>query len=440
VFYKSAFYEGFNPKIAERRGNFEEADERLHSLRRRIVAPLYTQASILEFEPCVDRLISIFYHKMESFAASNETFDMAVWLRKYTFDVIGEIFYGRQGGFGFLRDNIDYNNWCHLMDVMPPAASAVSYVPWGFQNLFFIAEMFFPSTRAGAFGFFDVIKQAKIAVHQRLDEMKSGEHKTRHDMLSKLIDLVNDSPDPKVRWTIKDVQAEIWTMIWAGSDTTAVALASIFYHLHRHPAVLDKLRAEIDEAFTTGALSYPLRFNDCIKLPYLHAVVREAMRIHPSLGTGLPRVVPPGGATICGRYFPEGQGVIMNQCAVHFDKGVFGDDAESFVPERWIRDGEKKAGYMERHILQFGYGPRICIGKHITNIEMYKLLPTILRDFEFEGVGGKAEDHGFKEWTVWQGWFHQQKGVDVKVKRRKERAEGVVLELGDWGASQVGKQ
>jgi cytochrome P450 len=132
--------------------------------------------------------------------------------------------------------------------------------------------------------------------------------------------------------------------------------------------------------------------------------------------------------------------VIMNQCAVHFDTGVFGEDAESFVPERWVRDGEKKAGYMERHILQFGYGPRICIGKHITNVEMYKLLPTILRDFEFEGVGGKAEDQGLKDWNVWAGWFHQQKGVDVKVKRRRERAEGVVVELGEWGVSQIGKQ
>lgn len=376
---------------------------------------------------------------MESFAANQETFDMAVWLRKYTFDVIGEIFYGREGGFGFLRDNIDYNNWCHLMDVMPPAASAVTYIPWGFRNLYFMSEMINPSTRAGAFGFFDVIKQAKLAVQQRLDEMKSGNHKTRHDMLSKLIDLINDSPDPKVHWTIKDVAAEIWTMIWAGSDTTAVALTSIFYHLHRQPTVLAKLRAEIDDAFATGALSYPLRFHDCIKLPYLHAVVREAMRIHPSLGTGLPRIVPPGGATICGRYFPGGHGVIMNQCAVHFDKGIFGEDAESFIPERWIRDGEKKAGFMERHILQFGYGPRICIGKHITNVEMYKLLPTILRDFEFEGVGA-PEGEGLKEWSVWQGWFHQQKGVDVKVRRRKPREEDVVLELGDWGISKVAKQ
>jgi cytochrome P450 len=224
-------------------------------------------------------------------------------------------------------------------------------------------------------------------------------------------------------------------MIWAGSDTTAIALTSIFYHLHRFPVTLDKLRDEIDHAFATGQLSYPLRFADCIKLPYLHAVVREAMRVHPSLGTGLPRIVPEGGATICGRPFPAGYGVIMNQCAVHFDRGIFGDDAEEFIPERWIRDGEAKAATMERHILQFGYGPRICIGKWITMVEMYKLLPTILRDFEFEGVGEGRKQGVLKEWKVWAGWFHQQKGVDVVVRRRKgreQREDDVVVELGDW--------
>lgn len=138
----------------------------------------------------------------------------------------------------------------------------------------------------------------------------------------------------------------------------------------------------------------------------------------------------------------------MSQCAVHFDKGVFGEDAEEFVPERWLRDGAEKASVMERHILQFGYGPRICIGKHITMVEMYKLLPTILREFEFEGVGDGEEGEegkGLKEWKVWAGWFHQQKGVDVRVRRRRRRLksdgeeeEQVVVPLGEWAVPRGG--
>lgn len=409
-FIKGEFYAGFNPKISKRQDNFTERDEVAHARRRRTVAHLYTQAAVLEYEPCVDRCIALFYKRMEDFAASGATVDMSVWLRKYTFDIIGEIFYGREGGFGFIRDNIDYNNWCHLMDVMPNPVAAITYIPWGFRNLYFMSQMLYPATRAGAKGFFTVIDQSHAAVKQRLDDIAAGKPVTRRDVLSKLLEIV-DARGEKEDFTILDVTTEIWTMIWAGSDTTSISLTTIFYYLHKNPATLKKLLNEIEDAFNTGALTYPVRFNDAIKLPYLHAVVREAFRIHGSLGTGLPRIVPAGGVTICGRYFPGGSEVIMNSNAVQFDKDIFGADSESFVPERWLRDGDRVAANMERHLLQFGYGKRICIGKHITNTEMYKLLPTILRDFEFELTGDAT-------WQTWQGWFHQQKNVNVIVKRR----------------------
>ncbi|KAI5358672.1 putative cytochrome P450 [Septoria linicola] len=424
VFPKAEFYSGFDPSISLRAGNFEERDEAKHTLRRSIVAPLYTQASILQFEPCVDRLIALFYQRMETLAEAGTQIDMSTWLRKYTFDVIGEIFYGRKGGFGFIRDDIDYNNWCALMETMPPLSSAITYIAKPLRPLVFAAEMIFPATRAGAKGFFDVIAQAKSAVKQRVAERAEKKSDNKNDLLNRLLDLINDNPDPKVHWTEQDVTAEIWTMIWAGSDTTAVALTSIFYHLHKNPATLNKLRAEIEVAFSDGRLTYPLRYTDCIKLPYLHAVVREAMRMHSSLGLGLPRTVPPSGSHICGIPFPAGYGVIMNACAVNFDQDIFGSDAEIFSPERWIRDGEKKANEMERHMLQFGYGPRICIGKHGTNVAMYKLLPTILRDFGFEGLEGEE-----KTWEVFGGWFHHQKGVDVVVKKRRQGGQRAIVEV-----------
>lgn len=259
------------------------------------------------------------------------------------------------------------------MDVMPNAAAAKSYLPYGFQTLGFFSEAIFPQTRLGIQGFFDVITQSKNVVKERLKEMEDPEYAKgpkKNDMITRLFELVNDSPDEKKRFTYDDVTAEIWTMIWAGADTTAIALTSIFYHLHKNPATLQNLRDEIEESLANGALKYPLRYNDCIKLPYLHSVVRESMRMHASLGTGLPRVVPNGGAEVCGRYLAGGNHVIMNYNAVNFDKGVFGEDSEEFIPERWLRDGKEKADEMERAMLNFGYGPRICIGKHVSGSRM----------------------------------------------------------------------
>lgn len=89
-FIKGEFYEAFNPKISKRRDHFTERNEAAHTRRRRTVAHLYTQAAVLEYEPCVDRCIDLVYQRMDEFAQSGQVVDMAVWLRKYTFDIIGE--------------------------------------------------------------------------------------------------------------------------------------------------------------------------------------------------------------------------------------------------------------------------------------------------------------------------------------------------------------
>lgn len=117
---KGDFYDGFDPHIpGSRTDSFSERDNNRHANRRRLIANLYTQGSILNYEPCVDRIIDLLYTRMETLSESGEVFDMSVWLKRYTFDVIGEIYYGRDGGFGMIREDRDYNNWCYLMLVMP---------------------------------------------------------------------------------------------------------------------------------------------------------------------------------------------------------------------------------------------------------------------------------------------------------------------------------
>ena len=98
-----------------------------------------------------------------------------------------------------------------------------------------------------------------------------------------------------------------------------------------------------------------------MKMPYLVACCKEGMRLHPSVGLGMRRHVPVGGATIAGRYFPEGRRVSMNAAVLHYDQSIFGDDAAQFNPDRWI-NGD--ASLMDRHMLHFGGGSRTCIGKN----------------------------------------------------------------------------
>ena len=131
----------------------------------------------------------------------------------------------------------------------------------------------------------------------------------------------------------------------------------------RNPAAYEKLTAEIDTAGASGALSMPVAYAEAIKLPYLKVCIDEGMRLHPSVGLTMPRLVPAGGATISGFDFPQGYRVGINGAVVHYDKDVFGPDADDFNPDRWI-DGD--AVRMDKAMIQFGAGSRTCIGKNVS--------------------------------------------------------------------------
>lgn len=113
-------------------------------------------------------------------------------------------------------------------------------------------------------------------------------------------------------------------------------------------------------------LSSPVRYTEGVKLAYWGACVKEAERYSPSGGVGQPRIIPSGGVTLPGgQYLPRGYQVTVNPNAVHFDKDCFGEDVGHFRPERWIENDEERIGTMERHLIGFGKGPRVCRGKHV---------------------------------------------------------------------------
>jgi hypothetical protein len=83
---------------------------------------------------------------MDKLSGPGEAFDISVWYRKYTYDAVGTLFYGKDEGFGFIRDEMDYNGWMNLLDQMPPTVSSLAYLPWDFQTLYMMWQMLWPET------------------------------------------------------------------------------------------------------------------------------------------------------------------------------------------------------------------------------------------------------------------------------------------------------
>jgi len=195
----------------------------------------------------------------------------------------------------------------------------------------------------------------------------------------------------------------------AGSDTTAVALRSALYYLMKHAEKLAKCRDEIDAHHAT--LSSPIRYSEAIaQLPYTIAAIKEAMRLFPSVALSMQRHSPPTGVELSGFFIPPGWRVGCNPCIVNYDQIAFGEDAAEYKPERWL-ESEERSRKMEKCLLTFGSGTRICIGKNISLAEVYTLVPEIVRHFDIS----MAHD---RPWKTQDLWFHKQSDVIVNIQRR----------------------
>jgi cytochrome P450 len=168
--------------------------------------------------------------------------------------------------------------------------------------------------------------------------------------------------------------------VFAGSDSTAIILRAIFYHLLKKPITMARLVKELDNLKRSE--ESVVSWDEARTLPYLTAVINEALRIFPAVGIHLERVVPASGLEVNEYFIPGGTIVGTSAWALHAKEDIFGARTEEFRPERWLEvsEGEKKR--MENAIFTFGYGSRSCIGKNISLLEIYKVVPTILLMFE----------------------------------------------------------
>jgi hypothetical protein len=135
---------------------------------------------------------------------------------------------------------------------------------------------------------------------------------------------------------------------FAGSDTTAIALRSIFFHLCKNPA---SYQAAVKEIESITNLSDPITFAEGQRLSYVQACIKEGLRMQPAVGMLLERVVPEGGVTLDGVFFPAGTIVGINPWVVARDKTVYGNDALTFRPQRWLDASPDALKLMDRNFL-----------------------------------------------------------------------------------------
>ena len=145
-----------------------------------------------------------------------------------------------------------------------------------------------------------------------------------------------------------DVFAIAHGAIFAGSDSTASTMQSFFWYVLANKKIWSKLVEEI----LSANFSEMVQYNEAQNLPYFQACLKEAMRIAPAVGLNITRKVPPSGAEIDGVKLPAGTAVAVNGWVLHRHRGIFGEDADEFRPERWLETDKEKVKLMERSMFQ----------------------------------------------------------------------------------------
>lgn len=212
-------------------------------------------------------------------------------------------------------------------------------------------------------------------LHQMIEERRrSGED--RGDLLSAMV----LASDEEGKMSPKLLRDEAMTLFLAGHETTALSITHTFYLLGRHPQIVKKLHAELDEVLQ----GRPPTEGDVERLQYTTAIVKEALRLYPSAyAVGRENVVD---IELQGYRIPAGSQITASIMGQHRDPRWF-PNPEGFDPERWQPGFGRSLPRFT--YMPFGAGPRICIGQHFAMLESILVVAGLAQRFRFELVNSR---------------------------------------------------
>ncbi|CAH0058338.1 unnamed protein product [Clonostachys solani] len=396
---------------------FTTLNEDFHAKIKRPIASAYSMTTLQSYEPLVNRTIQCLFEQLDRrFASTGVSCPLFDWLQFYAFDVIGQVTCSTS--LGFVEQGRDIEGIMHTLGTSMDYHAVVGQVPWLDKVLKKNPVWAWFASPTGPVASF-----ARDRLYVRLQEMKrsegGGAAPGNGDFVDRFLQAKETHPA-----VVDDQQVFSYmvTNIFAGSDTTAISLRAIVYYTVKHPRVYAKLMEELIQAQAEGRLSQLATWRESQALPYFDSVVKESLRLHPAVGMILERIVPSEGLQLeCGTLLPAGTIVGASPWVLHRDQSVYGEDAAIFRPERWLPYmDEHDETYSERlksmngNNLTFGKGHRTCIGKNISLLEIYKMLPSFFLKYDVSLVDPTAE------WTLQNSWFVRQEGVEFYLRPRNQ--------------------
>ncbi|XP_008798387.2 flavonoid 3',5'-hydroxylase 1-like [Phoenix dactylifera] len=231
--------------------------------------------------------------------------------------------------------------------------------------------------------------QAKLRrIHKRFDgmvtkllEAHAASAKQRQGKPD-FLDVIKANREGEDGQTITDVniKALVFDLFTAGTDTSSVVIEWSMAEMLKNPSILRRAQAEMDRVIGRDR---KLEESDIPQLPYLQAICKEALRMHPSTPLSLPHFsFDP--CEVEGYYIPGNTRLLVNIWAIGRNPDVWEDPLE-FKPERFLSgktaEIDPQGNYFE--LIPFGAGRRICAGKLVGMVFVQYMLGTLLHSFDW---------------------------------------------------------
>ncbi|KAF9477126.1 cytochrome P450 [Pholiota conissans] len=239
-------------------------------------------------------------------------------------------------------------------------------------------------------------------------------------VLSEFVEAKRGSPE-------FDEEAEIvsqvaLTIYGGASDTIISALGSLFYVLATRPDIQKKGQEEIDRVIGTERLP---DFSDRASLPYTDALYRELLRFYPPTPMGFPHCAKEDD-TYKGYLIPKGTILFANIWSIVRDEKMYPDPHE-FKPERFIDEhGELKT---DHRVLTYGFGRRICIGRHTASSTLWMTIASLLACFNIrKAKNAQGEDIEISDEFIYYSISTHIKPFKCSITPRSQAVQRLVEE------------
>ncbi|THV04410.1 cytochrome P450 [Dendrothele bispora CBS 962.96] len=374
-----------------------------HQRQRKVLNHAFSISELKTFLPLFQRSttrVSLRYPPPCALGLNSSEYkviDVLGWLFRFALDVIGQAAF--EYNFGALDedDNVLTQILRHMNDdSFGPGISKSFMFLRGLRRQFLVPFIWTKEDKRFNHWLSTVTKTAETIFQKKAESKIQNIDEGHKDILSVLV-RSNSLEDPSKRLDDKEVLHQMGTIILGGHETIAITSSWLLYELSRHPKHQERVLKEIEEVKKHKADGESFTWSDYDSMAFSNACIKATLRLYPVIVNMFryadrddiiplsEPIISASGERLTEIPVRKWQRIRVNVSHYHRLQSVWGPDADTWNPERFINDSLKKETALGifANLLSFSGGVRACIGWRFALMEMQTILTELVSAFEF---------------------------------------------------------